>query len=203
VNLVYSLIDQCRPIPSFVLKTAPKVEPIGKDEVKAHSRIDISDDDLLIQTKILAVRQMVERNFDLALITQTWTMYLDWLPTYCIEIWKRPVQKVNSVKYLDADGVSQTLASNQYDVDVNARPPRITPAINASWPYVQPRPAAVAVEFDAGYGDKPSDVPPNVVQYLLFKVADLYEYRESYSDLKIQPLGFDEGLIRSEALFSF
>jgi len=191
-----------RPIPSFVLKTPPAIEPIGLDEVKAHSRIDLNEDDLLIQRQILAVRQMVERIYDIAIITQTWTMYLDWLPADSIEIFKRPLQSVTSVKYIDPDGATQTIANNLYMVDLNSRPPRIVKLQNASWPYVEPRPAAVAVEFVAGYGDKRQDVAPNLINYLLIKTADFYENRESYTEAKIQGLDFVDNLISSERLFS-
>jgi len=191
-----------RPIPSFVLKTPPAIEPIGIDEVKAHSRIDLNEDDLLIQRQILAVRQMIERIYDIAIITQTWTMYLDWLPADSIEIFKRPLQSVTSVKYIDPDGATQTIANNLYMVDLNSRPPRIVKLQNASWPYVEPRPAAVAVEFVAGYGDKRQDVAPNLINYLLIKTADFYENRESYTEAKIQGLDFVDNLISSERLFS-
>ena len=191
-----------RPIPSFVLKTPPAIEPVGIDDVKAHSRIDLNEDDLLIQRQILAVRQMVERIYDIAIITQTWTMYLDWLPADSIEIFKRPLQSVTSVKYIDPDGATQTIANNLYMVDLNSRPPRIVKLQNASWPYVQPRPAAVAVEFVAGYGDKRQDVAPNLINYLLIKTADFYENRESYTEAKIQGLDFVDNLISSERLFS-
>src|SRR5580765_6616562 len=130
-----------RPIPTFVLKVPPVIEPIGLDEVKAHSRIDLDDDDLLIQGQILAVRNMVELVYDLALITQTWTMYLDWLPD-CIEIFKRQVQSVTSVKYTDGAGVTQTVDAGTYYADLNARPPRLVGTQNVNWPYVQPRPSA-------------------------------------------------------------
>jgi len=191
-----------RPIPSFVLKTPPAIEPVGIDDVKAHSRIDLNEDDLLIQRQILAVRQMVERIYDIAIITQTWTMYLDWLPADSIEIFKRPLQSVTSVKYIDPDGATQTIANNLYMVDLNSRPPRIVKLQNASWPYVEPRPAAVAVEFVAGYGDKRQDVAPNLINYLLIKTADFYENRESYTEAKIQGLDFVDNLISSERLFS-
>jgi len=191
-----------RPIPSFVLKTPPAIEPIGIDEVKAHSRIDLNEDDLLIQRQILSVRQMIERIYDIAIITQTWTMYLDWLPADCIEIFKRPLQSVTSVKYIDPDGATQTIPNNLYMVDLNSRPPRIVKLQNASWPYVEPRPAAVAVEFVAGYGDKRQDVAPNLINYLLIKTADFYENRESYTEAKIQGLDFVDNLISSERLFS-
>jgi uncharacterized phiE125 gp8 family phage protein len=191
-----------RPIPSFVLKTPPAIEPVGIDDVKAHSRIDLNEDDLLIQRQILSVRQMVERIYDIAIITQTWTMYLDWLPADSIEIFKRPLQSVTSVKYIDPDGATQTIANNLYMVDLNSRPPRIVNLQNASWPYVEPRPAAVAVEFVAGYGDKRQDVAPNLINYLLIKTADFYENRESYTEAKIQGLDFVDNLISSERLFS-
>jgi len=145
---------------------------------------------------------MVERIYDIAIITQTWTMYLDWLPADSIEIFKRPLQSVTSVKYIDPDGATQTIANNLYMVDLNSRPPRIVKLQNASWPYVEPRPAAVAVEFVAGYGDKRQDVAPNLINYLLIKTADFYENRESYTEAKIQGLDFVDNLISSERLFS-
>jgi uncharacterized phiE125 gp8 family phage protein len=194
--------DNHRPIPTFVLKTPPAIEPIGLDEVKAHSRIDLDDDDLLIQNQILAVRHMVELVYDLALITQTWTMYLDWMPMEGIEIFKRPVQSVTSIKYTDDDGATQTLDASTFYADLNSRPPRLVRAQNANWPYVQPRPSAVAVEFVAGYGDKRENVPPHLISYLLIKTADYYEHRESFSELKLQGLDFVEGLISNERLFS-
>jgi uncharacterized phiE125 gp8 family phage protein len=195
------MYDNRKPIPTFVLKTPAVIEPIGLEEVKAHSRIDLDNDDLLIQDKILAVRTMVEMIYDLAMITQTWTMYLDWFPD-CIEIFKRPVQSVTSIKYLDAGGVLQTVDPALYWVDLKARPPRIIRAQNANWPYVQPRPSAVAVEFIAGYGDKRENVPPHLISYLLIKTADYYENRESYTEAKIQGLDFVDNLISNERLFA-
>ena len=195
------MYDNRRPIPIFVLKTPPVLEPIGLDEVKAHSRIDLDNDDLLIQDKILAVRTMVELIYDLAMITQTWTMYLDWFPD-CIQIFKRPVQSVTSVKYLDGGGIYQTVDPALYWTDLNARPPRLVRAQNANWPYVQPRPSAVAVEFIAGFGDKRENVPPHLLTGLLYKTADLYEHRETYSELKLQPLDFVDNLFSNERLFA-
>lgn len=196
------MYDNRRPIPTFVLKTPPVLEPVGLDEVKAHSRIDLNDDDLLIQDKILAVRAMVELVYDIAIMTQTWTMYLDFMPMDCIEIFKRPVQSVTSVKYLDGAGVAQTVSPALYWTDLNARPPRIVKALDSSWPYVQPRPSAVAVEFVAGYGDKREHVPAHLRTYLLIKTADFYEQRESFSELKLQGVDFVDNLISNERLFA-
>lgn len=191
-----------KPIPTFVIKTPPVLEPIGIDEVKAHSRIDLDDDDLLIQDKILAVRTMIELVYGLAIMTQTWTMYLDFLPMDCVEIFKRPVQSVTSIKYLDENGAAQTIDPALYWTDLNARPPRIVKSLNTSWPSVQPRPSAVAVEFVAGYGAKREHVPAHLRTYLLIKTADFYENRESFSELKLQGLDFVDNLIANERLFA-
>ena len=129
-------------------------------------------------------------------------MYLDWLPADCIEIFKIPLQSVTSVKYTDADGLTQTIANDLYMVDLNSRPPRIVRIQEASWPSVQPRPRAVAVELVAGYGDKRQDVPENVTTYILYKVGDLYENRETYSEMKLQKFDFADNLMATERLFS-
>ena len=194
--------DLPKPIPAFVLKTAPAREPVELEDVKSHSRIDIDEDDILIQAKIIGVRKMVERMYDLAMMTQTWTMYVDFLPVNCIEIWKRPVQSVTSVKYLADSGTLLTLDPATYTIDINSRPPRIVRGMYATWPYVTPRPSAIAVEFIAGYGDKTSDVPEHVQMYLLTKIADFYENRESYTEQTIQPLNFIDNLMNAERLFT-
>jgi uncharacterized phiE125 gp8 family phage protein len=198
---MYHDLDR-RPVPTFVLKTPPVIEPIGLDEVKAHSRIDLDNDDLLIQDKIIAVRTMYEIILNLAIITQTWTMYLECLPMDCIEIFRIPVQSITSVKYIDAAGATQTLASNLYYTDLNARPPRLVRTQSASWPYVQPRPSAVAVEFVAGFGDKRENVPADLRTYLLYKIGDFYENRETYSELKFQKFDYVDSIKENYRLFS-
>jgi len=195
-------VDQPKPIPAFVLKTPPAREPLDVVDVKSHSRIDINDDDLLIQWHIAAVRKKIEKEYNLALITQTWTMYFDFLPMTCIEIPKRPVQSITSVKYLDGNNQLQTLDPLTYKVDLNSRPPRIVRWYNSTWPYVIPQPSAIAVEFIAGYGDKPSDIPEDIQKGHLAYIGSFYENRETYTEQTIQPVDFLQTLFNSERFFS-
>ena len=186
----------------YELTVAPTVEPVWIDEVKAHSRIGITQDDILIQDKIIAVRSWIEDNYDLVFCTQTWTLKLESFPVGDILIYKRPVQSITKIEY-KLNGVLTTLSTAVYAVDLKARPPRITLAYNQLWPLIANEdsgPGAVVVTFKAGWGDTAASVPQQVRQFLLFRIADFYENRETYTTEKREPIPFIESLIRSERL---
>lgn len=69
-----------------------------------------------------------------------------------------PLQSVTSVKYLDTDGVQQTLDPATYVVQ-KGEPSHIVLANGATWPSVLLMPEAVTIRFVAGYGDNEADVP--------------------------------------------
>jgi hypothetical protein len=63
------------------LITPPSVEPVTAAEAKLHARVDITDDDALFASLITAARRYCETALKSALVTQTWTLYLDGFPT--------------------------------------------------------------------------------------------------------------------------
>lgn len=67
-------------------------------------------------------------------------IYLPFAPTLFVE----------SIAYVDIDGNTQTLAANQYQVDLS-EPACITPAYGTVWPEIRMQKAAVTVKFSAGY----------------------------------------------------
>lgn len=183
------------------LITAPVVEPIGLDEVKSHSRITIDDDDIDIQEKICSMRLMIERAYNLAFITQTWTLSLRRFDSE-IKIYKRPVQSITKIEYL-VNGVLTTLATTVYEADLKNRPPCIRLIRGQGWPSLaDDRRGSVVITFKAGYGDTANTVPFHLKQYLLIKVADTYENRESYTSETRSPVDFVENLIASERLYT-
>lgn len=72
-------------MPSIIL-TQPAVEPVTLAEAKAHLRVDITDDDLLISSMIIAARQAAEAICRRALCTQTIKMVLDQFPAPGVNI---------------------------------------------------------------------------------------------------------------------
>lgn len=72
-----------------------------------------------------------------------------------------PLQGVTSVKYLDSDGVQQTLDPSIYVVQ-KGEPSHVVLAVGQSWPSISTMPGSVTVRFVAGYGDKGSDVDERI-----------------------------------------
>ena len=94
-----------------------------------------------------------------------------------IELPLARLQSVDYVKYLDANGVQQTLDPAQYIVDSVSEPGVIAPAYAAYWPDSQSVPNAVRIGFTAGYGDA-TKVPAGIKSWMLMRIGALYENRE-------------------------
>lgn len=163
------------------LVTRPAVEPISLTEAKLHLRVDISNDDSLIQALILAAREMTEDILRRALITQTWDCILDEFPDGDeIVLPLPPLQSVASITYKDQDGDESTFSADDYIVNTDAEPGKVVLAYGASWPSTSLYPTgAVTVQFVAGYGDASTDVPQKYRQAMLLLIAHWYENREA------------------------
>lgn len=165
---------------SFVLVTAPTVEPLTLQEAKDHLRVDHEDDDALIDALITAARQQAEIFCRRSLLTQTWDLFLDCFPDddeLCLP--RPPLQSVAFIKYLDLNGVQQTFASSNYRVDTASTPGQVTLAYGAYWPSYQEIENSIQVRFVAGYGDFASAVPRPIAQALLLMIGGWYEDRSS------------------------
>ncbi len=80
-----------------------------------------------------------------------------------------PVSSVTSVKYLDGDGVEQTLAADLYD-DFGGL---LEPAFGGRWPTARRVREAVRVRYVAGY----ATLPHPIRAAILLMVGDLYRNR--------------------------
>lgn len=169
---------------SLVLFQGPTLEPVTVQEATDWARITNSSEDDLVEGLIRSARAHVEQLTGRALLTQTWDLYLDCFPEQ-IDVPRPPLQAVTYIKYTDANGTLQTLASSEYTVDAKAEPGRIVPAYGKSWPGTRYEPNAVQVRFVAGYGPEASDVDakaPELRQAIGVLVATMYEQRETNTD---------------------
>lgn len=173
---------------TITVVTQPASEPVSLTEAKAHLRVDASDEDGLITGLISTVRSMAEVALRRSLVTQTLDACFDHFPGChadqparsgaAFELLLPPLVSVTSLTYVDTNGTTQTLPTDQYQVDARSQPARILPAYGYFWPATRQQANAVTVRFVAGYGG-PEDVPSCIKSWMLIKLATLYENRES------------------------
>lgn len=179
-------------MPALELAIPPAADPVGIMEAKAHCRIDESIDDSLLAGYILAARRFCEKETGRVFMSQTWDMKLDrgWPSVWdqsCssyrrrIVLPKPPASSVASIKYVDATGVEQTLAADQYQFSKGEIFGFIEPAYGASWPAVRSQLNAITVRFAAGYGSNPGDVEAPLRHAILLMTGHFYENREAVS----------------------
>ncbi len=119
----------------LILTSGPSIEPITLAEAKAHCRVDSDAEDTLVATLILAGRLHIERCLDLALISQSWSLYLDrWPDAPHVELPLSPLLSVDAIRLYSPTGTSVTLDPSLFIVDAASRRPRLARQDGQSWP---------------------------------------------------------------------
>lgn len=169
----------------LTLTTPPAVEPVTFAEMKSWFRLhetNLTLDDE-IEALGLAAREFVEAAIGRQLISASYSATLRrFPPSGClIAVPRPPLQSVESVSYVDTSGATITLTAGvDYRVDVTSDPGTIE-AIS-SWPATADQPNAVEVEFTAGYGDDPSDVPEKIRTAVRILAGHWFRDREPITD---------------------
>ena len=156
---------------SLTRASGPSEEPITRNEAKLHLKVeaDQTSDDALIDLLVSAAREDAEDFTNRCFCWSTWELRLDEFPTNGnqeILLPRPPLIRVNSIQYVDADGVTQLLGSDNYQVDDKSEPARVRAAYGLSWPATRAQMNAVTVSYVAGYpvseAGSPADYAANV-----------------------------------------
>lgn len=179
---------------SVVVVTPPAAEPLDRATVQRHLRVFDAAEDTYLDDLIATARAHAEAHTRRALITRTLDLVLDAFPggDGVIDLPLGKVSSVVSVSYVDAAGVTQTVAPADYVIDLGDLPAHVLPAYGKTWPSPRAQASAVRVRFLAGYGAAPADVPPDIRRALLLLCGHWYEHREVVlaSNLIPTPLPF-------------
>lgn len=187
--------------------TDPATEAVDLQQVKIWLRVADSDaaDDPIIAGLLRVAIGKCEEYTHRALITQTWTAYLDAWPRAAsddnywegvrqgpetillnpargLELRHSPVQSVTSITTYDDSDTATTYSTASYFVDTDSEPGRIVLRTSASAPLPTRTANGVRVIYVAGYGDDPADVPEGLRQSIMAYVAHLYEHRGDGED---------------------
>jgi uncharacterized phiE125 gp8 family phage protein len=166
---------------------APSALPLSLAEVKSHLRVTHTDDDVLISALIASATGQYDGRSGIlgrALMTQSWEYRCDLFPAawpFAIDLPFSPLQTVASVKFIDGDGVLQTMPGTDYVVEAGEFVGRIVLGYGKSWPSPRYEANAVRIVFTAGYGSA-ADVPAPIRLALLLLIAHYYISREAYAD---------------------
>jgi uncharacterized phiE125 gp8 family phage protein len=192
---------------SYKDTSSPIVEPVTLALAKQQCIVDagMTDDDDLITGLIVAARTYVEGIMQRAIYNRTMTLNMDFFPfpTYggtvnandahvlygkywhqlAIMLPRPSAVSVQSITYVDLSGVTQTLDSSLYYLDVSSEPARIVPNPGLYWPYTQSYlPGSVCVSYTAGtYGDgvTANTCPQTIVQACLLLISYWYNNRDA------------------------
>lgn len=188
------------------LITEPSVEPLTLDQARLHCRVDpdYTTEDATLTALIIAARRMAEHELGRALVTQTWEEIYDEFPPSEIELTKPGVLSIVSVKYLDTDGVQQTIDSANYTLDAETLPGYVHPVVGYSWPSTIDSANAVRVRFTCGYGPAATDVPGEIVAWIKMQLSALWENRKGWVEgVSVTPLPnrFIDSLLDRERVY--
>ncbi|MEM1027520.1 MAG: head-tail connector protein [Planctomycetota bacterium] len=174
---------------SVAITQKPETDPVSLAELKDHLRFDEFDDgsqDNLLTRLIKSATGMVELETRRALIERTLRLSLDAWPSGrgVVYLPEPPTLEVVAIDYDDVDGVAQTLATDQYQVDLNATPARIAPV--DCWPETLCGVLApIRIDLRAGFGDTRADVPDDLRHAVLLTAGHFYENREATSTTQL------------------
>ncbi len=164
------------------LISAPAPEPVSLAMAKLQCRVEHSDEDALIGSIIVAMREQAETALGRPLGLQTWRVEADGQPQGTALLLERipgvPLADVTAiavVEYRDEAGAWQTMPPADYALD--ARDPtrcwlRLAPG--AAWPVTDGGMAAMRVDVAAGI----DPVPETIVQWMLLQIGTAYKFRE-------------------------
>lgn len=164
---------------TLILTSGPDAEPVSLAEAKAHLRVDQSAEDTLIASLIVTSRLHVEAALGLALITQGWTWLLDaWPDLSELRLPMRPVRSISTIRVYETAGDPVALDPDSYRLDGAGMPARIIRRRGASWPTPAVDGNGIEINFVAGFGDVPADVPQPIRHAVLLLTAHWYDNRE-------------------------
>lgn len=178
---------------TYALLSMPAAEPLTLGDVKAHLRIDTTDEDGLLTGLIRVAREHLERATGLMLITQSFRLYLDSVSEDgIIRVLKGPLQRLDAIRIYDAAGFP-------VELDVSAIPFErgvVAGRILAGSGLITSRAIqGVEVDFTGGFGASGNEVPDSIRRALLLHVAAMFEYRGAVA-LADQPAVLPDGYER-------
>jgi uncharacterized phiE125 gp8 family phage protein len=168
------------------LITEAAAAPLTLTEVKEHLHVTDTGQDNVLTIYLNAACAAAEHQTGRRFLTQTWEAVYDAFPAAEIELAHPPVTAIVSLKYLDGDGIQQTLDAANYTLDADTMPGWVLPVAGYSWPATADSANAVRVRFTCGYvADVTGSVPKALASaraWMLLHIGAQFRDREAYAN---------------------
>ncbi len=170
--------------------TPAAAEPVYLDDLKAHLRVTVDDDDDLISSYLSAARRVAEQWSRQTLMPTQYLLTVDRFPlvpnsqfapgnpsvltpvlqnTWPLDpsIWAiflphNPVISIDQFRYVDITNGLTTLDPSEYQLDSVSTPGRISNIVGSFWPSIAFVPSAVQITFTAGYASI-AEIPASLI----------------------------------------
>ncbi len=168
----------------------PVATPVSVAELKGQSVYEETDSDqtVVLTRCVQAATNAAEAFLNRQLITATYTLKFDWLHNPIVLPFP-PLIAVGAtaIAYTDTSGAAQTVSDSLWEIDKDSEPGLVLLSFEQSWPTdVRTQHHGITITYTAGYGESPSDVPGNIRHAILMGASDLFEHRDSQSEIRLQ-----------------
>jgi uncharacterized phiE125 gp8 family phage protein len=152
-------------------------EPISVAEAKEQCNYTNTDRDAYFAVLISAARKECEARVQRAFIDQIWERTLDEFPE-AFHLYMPPVIGVESLRFIDEDGVQQLLDPSDYYVDKDSEPGYVVPATGKVWPTTHADSInTVKLQYRVGYGSDAASVPEPIRQAIKILVEAMFNQK--------------------------
>lgn len=178
---------------------------VSVEDAKVHMRVDTDDEDTYIAGLINVSTTLIETFCRRTLLRKSLKLIHPTFPVSgdSIRLPSGPVVAPDegytnfSVKYIDQNGVLQTLSPTNYRLVLSHEPPMVILNPGFAWPYTQfGIPDGVQISYQAGWASA-KEVPFTLKQAVLWFVAHYFDNRQqvvygaSHSQLQQIPNGIE------------
>lgn len=205
------------------LKTEATRLALDVRDVKNYLKLDDNADEVLVRTLITTASEWVENHIARSLINRTYQLFLDGVTEIDFPLWegmvdgpdivwrkrqvplpRGPISSVTHLKTYDDADTATTMSTDKYYVDKVSQPPNVVLRAGASWPTSLRVANAIEIEYVAGYGDSPAQIPEPIRLAMYQFIAFQYEHRGDFE--RFPPPNMPdsiEGLLRPYRTMSF
>lgn len=170
-----------------IVITAPTTYPLSIDDVKGQTNAESGDFDAKIAGYIAAATTLVEGFVGRALITRTYRGFMDCWPrdrrwgcqANSFDLPYGPLQSVTSIKTYDDSDVATTLDPATYYVDTGSLVGRIVRRVAATWTDPDRAANGIEVNWIAGFGNDPTNVPPQYKHAMMLLASHWLEHPDA------------------------